>query len=459
MGIVRMVAEGIGPFENLVLDFSDGKGKPHLGPHILAGVNGSGKSTILKAIAWVLANENSGFPIDEWRHILRNPGTPRASLEFASPQHPPFIQARAGSEGKWKALESWARGHWRALASQRTHPDVNSRHGLGDRVTIAPPVPQPFWVQPVAYALGEEVGFLAAPEIGAGPTPYERSLAFGSTIDNRAVQAWLLGLDYRRLGARNRNELEGPYQEMLDRLQSVLRLVCDKDVRLEFDTTLPRPQPRIRVDGVQLNFSQLSAGVRHTFGWIADFMRRLDQGSPKATDTVLLLDEIDAHLHPQWQRLLLPAIKRAFPKTQIIVSSHSPFVISSCPHAVVHVLKVNDNGTASLDHRQEAPFGSSVMATLGDIFGVESRFDVETEKQLDEWDKLKQGKAAGKLSSRDSKRLDELTMILSQRSEELHWLVSPGQIPDSVVASILARKENGKPKSTRHVAAGRRPSR
>jgi hypothetical protein len=99
------------------------------------------------------------------------------------------------------------------------------------------------------------------------------------------------------------------------------------------------------------------------------------------------------------------------------------------------------------------------MATLGDIFGVESRFDVETEKQLNDWDKLKQAKAAGKLSSKETKELEELTALLADRSEELRWLVSPGQIPDSVVASILSRKKNGKPKATRPVAAGRRSGR
>ncbi|MBI4877407.1 MAG: AAA family ATPase, partial [Acidobacteria bacterium] len=54
MPILRLVAEGVGPFEKLDLDLSDGQGNPHLGPHILAGVNGSGKSTVLKTIAWVL---------------------------------------------------------------------------------------------------------------------------------------------------------------------------------------------------------------------------------------------------------------------------------------------------------------------------------------------------------------------------------------------------------------------
>ena len=70
MAIVPLVAEGVGPFEKLDLNLSDGKGKPHLGPHILAGVNGSGKSTVLRTIAWVLDWGERGFPHEEWRHGL-----------------------------------------------------------------------------------------------------------------------------------------------------------------------------------------------------------------------------------------------------------------------------------------------------------------------------------------------------------------------------------------------------
>src|ERR1035438_10809513 len=104
--------------------------------------------------------------------------------------------------------------------------------------------------------------------------------------------------------------------------------------------------------------SQLSAGVRHTIGWVIDFMRRLEQArsSGRKEPGVLLLDELDVHLHPQWQRRLLPAMKKAFPKTQIIVSSHSPFVISSCREAIIHTLKVDANGRARLAHPQDAPF-------------------------------------------------------------------------------------------------------
>jgi hypothetical protein len=73
MPLMRLIAENIGPFERLDVDFSDGSGNRYRGPHIFAGVNGSGKSTVLRAIAWAVWSPESGFPLEEWRHFLRGP--------------------------------------------------------------------------------------------------------------------------------------------------------------------------------------------------------------------------------------------------------------------------------------------------------------------------------------------------------------------------------------------------
>jgi len=54
MPLMRLIAENVESFERLEIDFSDGNSKPYVGPHILAGVNGSGKSTVLRAIAWAM---------------------------------------------------------------------------------------------------------------------------------------------------------------------------------------------------------------------------------------------------------------------------------------------------------------------------------------------------------------------------------------------------------------------
>ena len=104
MPLVRLIAENVGPFERLDIDFSDGNGKPHRGPHILAGVNGSGKSTVLRAIAWALSFDGDGFPEGEWRHFLH--GKPKVAIHVAPDNGAAFImQVSTQWDEVWHEVE------------------------------------------------------------------------------------------------------------------------------------------------------------------------------------------------------------------------------------------------------------------------------------------------------------------------------------------------------------------
>jgi hypothetical protein len=133
---------------------------------------------------------------------------------------------------------------------------------------------------------------------------------------------------------------------------------------------------------------------------------------------------------------------KALPDVQIIVSSHSPFVISSCPGSRVHVLDLDSQGRARVVHSENAPFGESVTATLKDIFGVSSRFDIQTAGDLAEWNRLKKKEVSGSLSCEDQGRLEKLTKELAERSEELRSIVgSPPTLPDALVQALVRRKK------------------
>jgi len=77
---------------------------------------------------------------------------------------------------------------------------------------------------------------------------------------------------------------------------------------------------------------------------------------------------------------------------------------------------------------------------------VDSRFDVQTEEELDEWNNLKKREATGPLVLEDKTRLQELTVTLSERSEELRSIVaSPLTIPQSVLRSLTAAETKPQP--------------
>jgi energy-coupling factor transporter ATP-binding protein EcfA2 len=99
-----------------------------------------------------------------------------------------------------------------------------------------------------------------------------------------------------------------------------------------------------RQNGEQTPFSLLSDGQRRMLGIISDLARRAAVLNPQlehpARDTpgVVLIDEIDLHLHPKWQREIMENLRRAFPKVQFIATTHSPIIISAAKGAKIIVL-------------------------------------------------------------------------------------------------------------------------
>ncbi len=87
-------------------------------------------------------------------------------------------------------------------------------------------------------------------------------------------------------------------------------------------------------DGIDLRIDQLSGGCRAVLSVIADIAKRLSIATPDSLDplkeeAVILIDELDLHLHPKWQKEIAGNLKKTFPNCQFIISTHSPLIIQS----------------------------------------------------------------------------------------------------------------------------------
>ena len=96
---------------------------------------------------------------------------------------------------------------------------------------------------------------------------------------------------------------------------------------------------------ISIPVSLLSDGVRAIFSIISDIALRCAKLNPglgkeacEKTEGVVMIDEIDMHLHPSWQQKILDTLQRAFPKIQFIVTTHSPQVVSSVPKECVRII-------------------------------------------------------------------------------------------------------------------------
>jgi predicted ATP-binding protein involved in virulence len=99
-----------------------------------------------------------------------------------------------------------------------------------------------------------------------------------------------------------------------------------------------------------LPVSLLSDGIRNMIGMVADIAFRATKLNPhlgamaaKETTGVVLIDEVDMHLHPEWQQVVLQSLTEAFPQMQFIVTTHSPQVLSTVPRENIRILEQDES--------------------------------------------------------------------------------------------------------------------
>jgi hypothetical protein len=109
-----------------------------------------------------------------------------------------------------------------------------------------------------------------------------------------------------------------------------------------------KPQLIVDKGRLTLNVRQLSDGERGSLSLVLDIARRLSQANPDLPDPVkqgegiVLIDELDLHLHPKWQRTIVERLTRTFPRCQFIVTTHSPQIVAAVEPE--QVLLISDAG-------------------------------------------------------------------------------------------------------------------
>jgi predicted ATP-binding protein involved in virulence len=140
----------------------------------------------------------------------------------------------------------------------------------------------------------------------------------------------------------------------------------------------------------RLPVSTLSDGIRVIIGLVGDIAHRCVRLNPhfgteaaKLTPGVMMIDEVDMHLHPEWQQLILAALQDAFPLIQFIVTTHSPQVSSTVPSDCIRILK--DGAVYSAPAGTE---GAEAQRILETVFQVKARPDTEHARALNEYLRL-----------------------------------------------------------------------
>nr|WP_305137406.1 AAA family ATPase [uncultured Schaedlerella sp.] len=191
----------------------------------------------------------------------------------------------------------------------------------------------------------------------------------------------------------------------------------------------------------------LSSGFRNLLGMVFDIAYRMAVLNPdllenvvEMTPGIVLIDEIDLHLHPRWQWKIIDALKNTFPRVQFIVTTHSPVIIASCKEEKLITLQLED---IFLDKPSEIMHGKTVKGwmvdrVLTEHMRTENR-DPETTEKLKHLSLLAKKKISGYMSDGEKEEYRRLIRELSSLLPEDDIAVEEAAFMS--VDEILGNKE------------------
>ncbi len=170
-------------------------------------------------------------------------------------------------------------------------------------------------------------------------------------------------------------------------------------------------------------FHALGDGYRGTSGWLLDLWGRaylaggLSNGGAPAG--IVLIDEIDEHLHPSWQKKLVPTLRKRFPNLQFIGTTHSAMSIVNCEHSELLASELQD-AVASI-HPLSGPEGRTADRILrGEWFGLTSTLDDESEALLKRYQEaIRGGATEAEVAPLRDRLSDRLGVLFDSPIDEL----------------------------------------
>jgi predicted ATP-binding protein involved in virulence len=449
MEIQRVILNNIGLFENLEIPLAPTEQNPS-NITVFVGNNGAGKTSVLQSLAtslsWFITRlrteKGSGTPIPE-DAILNN--TNAASIEIEISDAPQELahsnQSQLDNYFKWTLAKSkkGRKAQYTSNLNDCTRLANRYREALTHNDKISLPL--------IAFYPVERVVLDIPLKIRTKHTflqldGYDNALSQG--VDFRRFFEWFR----EREDTENEsgisedilNELKPLFETSHDiwrRLNELSASAKDRQliaVRTAIDRFMPdmnnlrvrrKPSLHMAIDknGVTLNVVQLSQGEKSLMALIGDIARRLAMLNPALEnplegDGIVLIDEVDLHLHPSWQRSLCNRLIETFPNCQFVLTTHSPLVISDCKNVLIYTLIDGKIRQLPSQYGQDA---NTVLLDVMDTSIRNERINTELNDLLD--------------AIQDSK-LTEAQQRLAKLTEEL-----PANHLELVKAELLLRKQ------------------
>lgn len=236
--------------------------------------------------------------------------------------------------------------------------------------------------QPVAVYYSTSRFLSRLPLSGLRTKAVEISTAYEKGLSQLEVSLYDFANWYRVLAEGNQPKRTARmFQQLETAITTFLPDVGSLDLHAESPARFS-----VKKNGATLYLEQLSDGERGLLALVFDLVRRLAIANPDSDNPIaegvalVLIDEIELHLHPSWQRHVLRLLQTTFTRCQFVITTHSPQVIGQVRPEKLRLLHHDDSGRITLTKASQS-FGMDSSWILQNIMGVPSR-DYETEQRL-----------------------------------------------------------------------------
>lgn len=391
---------------------------------VLLGENGTGKSTVLRAILFALRNLADpkiwpkGTFVSAWRRFGTNPETEpcRVVLRLAN--------ARLGATD----YETTVRQNGRDVFYQSPLRTASS----------APPC--------LLWAYGARRGSALGGASREVDTSEDDGPDIATLFDEGAAlvhaQTWLTKLD-----GEARRDTTGRAKGIYDAVVGALRTILEVEtIELDPDSNVLVTGERV---GKRVPMAALSDGYLTTAGWVIDLLARWLARATEAKFPVepnfvenisglVLVDEIDLHLHPQWQIDVISRARRIFRRLSFVVTTHNPMTIVAAQPQEIWILRRDPGGAVRVEQKQDIPATLTAAQIYGRFFGSEGFFPAPTGQKLQRY-----GFLCGNAfrSDEEQREMEGLRKELEGSGVVPGWLEIPRAAPDKPERAPAKRRE------------------
>ena len=395
MKVKRLELKGFRGFDEIVLDFDTTPQRPT----VFIGNNGVGKSTVLSSLvillSWLIKRIEYGcndrYNLSSIEEIIQKTFWDNPLSQGIYFNNSDFKNGAINIFGKitidcqFEEVEvSWGLGNFPPIPEGRQSSATNlilyaPNVDLLDRfiidfceTTVYPSQSIPIIVYYPVNRSVNKVSLESQDIVSTKPIDAYKNTLGEEGIDFETFSRWF----------RNTEDLEGErirddakYQDkQLVAVRNAIHTLIP-----EFDDLRVRRKPlkmTVNKNGQELIINQLSDGEKCLLAMVGDIARRLAIANPSLDDPlqgegIVLIDEIELHLHPQWQHKIIPRLTETFPNCQFIVTTHSPQVLSHVQPENIYILQSTPDGIIA--SHPESSYGRDSNQILEDYMGTPER--------------------------------------------------------------------------------------